>query len=344
MHRIDSAGAVAAPPAPAAVGSTVGYWTKGNAAGGVPATVIDPDWLNSVQEELIAVVTAAGLVPSKTTRNQLLASLQAMYRTKLTADTTFYVATTGSDSNTGLSAAAPFRTLQKAWDSICQNYDLNNYTATIKVAGGTYTAGIATNLRPANGAIIIDGNTAVPAAVTINVADGVAFSFFDAGRVSLRGLSIAAGGVNAPFALKGIGISAARGTSIAIRDIVFYACSLAHLFATQGAVIYYDATAANQVAIAIQGGALMHAGADQGGFVSLFGGTVTLTGTPVFSLAFAQATFGALVQATATVFSGGATGPRYSAGGNAVIYTAGAGATYLPGNAAGTVSTGGQYI
>lgn len=44
-------------------------------------------------------------------------------------------------------------------------------------------------------------------------------------------------------------------------------------------------------------------------------------------------------------FSGtGATGTRYVAGANAVIYTAGGGASYLPGNAGGSVETGGQYI
>ena len=43
-------------------------------------------------------------------------------------------------------------------------------------------------------------------------------------------------------------------------------------------------------------------------------------------------------------FSGSATGKRFEATVNGVIYSSGAGASYLPGNAAGTTATGGQYI
>lgn len=78
MHRIDSAGTAAAMPAPAAVGATVGYFTKGNPGTGTPATVVDHDWLNSIQEELIGILTAAGIAPDKTVQNQLAAALSRM--------------------------------------------------------------------------------------------------------------------------------------------------------------------------------------------------------------------------------------------------------------------------
>ncbi|MFC0407907.1 gp53-like domain-containing protein [Roseomonas elaeocarpi] len=78
MHRIDSAGAATSLPAPAAAG-TAGYWTKGDPVSGVQATVIDPDWLNSVQEELLAVLVAGAITPSKTNRAQLLAALYGLF-------------------------------------------------------------------------------------------------------------------------------------------------------------------------------------------------------------------------------------------------------------------------
>lgn len=78
MHRIDSAGAVLARPAPKAAG-TPGYWTAGDPAAGQQATVIDPDWLNAVQEELLSVLQAAGIAPSKTNQAQLLAALAGLY-------------------------------------------------------------------------------------------------------------------------------------------------------------------------------------------------------------------------------------------------------------------------
>ena len=92
MHRIDSSGTLASLPAPASPGATAGYFTGGNPGLGQAATIVSADWLNAVQEELLAVMTAAGVAPSKTTRNQLLTSLEKLFRQKLTSNLTLYVA------------------------------------------------------------------------------------------------------------------------------------------------------------------------------------------------------------------------------------------------------------
>lgn len=78
MFRIDSQGAVNAPDATEAVGSIVGYFTEGNPQTATPATVVSADWLNTVQEELIGVVVAAGLTPDKDDRTQVLQALNAI--------------------------------------------------------------------------------------------------------------------------------------------------------------------------------------------------------------------------------------------------------------------------
>lgn len=77
MFRIDVPTANAILSAPAAVG-TPGYFNNGNPALLIPSTVVDMDWLNSVQEELVAIATALGGALSKTTRNQCLTAIQAM--------------------------------------------------------------------------------------------------------------------------------------------------------------------------------------------------------------------------------------------------------------------------
>jgi HK97 family phage major capsid protein len=59
---------------------------------------------------------------------------------------------------------------------------------------------------------------------------------------------------------------------------------------------------------------------------------------------FAYSSNAALVHAFGHTFSGSATGTRYLANGNAVVFTNGGGASYLPGNAAGSTATGGQYL
>jgi hypothetical protein len=78
MFPTDQATAASALPTPAAAG-TPGFFTGGNPAAGTPATVVDPDWLNMIQQELINVVEAGGLTPSKTTYNQVLTALQTLF-------------------------------------------------------------------------------------------------------------------------------------------------------------------------------------------------------------------------------------------------------------------------
>lgn len=75
MHRIDSFGTAAISPALETPVTSPGYFTKGNPSTSTPATIVSQDWLNAVQEELVGVVVAAGLTPTKGTNTQLLAAL-----------------------------------------------------------------------------------------------------------------------------------------------------------------------------------------------------------------------------------------------------------------------------
>lgn len=95
---------------------------------------------------------------------------------------------------------------------------------------------------------------------------------------------------------------------------------------------------------AIVGGAQTHVWTESGAIAFLNNRTVTLTGTPAFSLAFAGAEECGSVTIDNNTFSGSATGPRYLARINGVINTNGGGANYLPGNSAGSTATGGQYV
>ena len=81
-----------------------------------------------------------------------------------------------------------------------------------------------------------------------------------------------------------------------------------------------------------------------GGTVACIGRTITITGTPAFGTAFANATTVGLVVAVSNTFSGSATGKRYSAVANGVVQTFGASSTAFPGDVAGTTATGGLYV
>lgn len=89
MYQIDSSGSVATQPAPAAAG-TPGWFTDGNPATATPATILDGDWFNAIQAELINVLAAAGITPTKGTNNQLLSAVNALFAASIT---------TGSNAN-----------------------------------------------------------------------------------------------------------------------------------------------------------------------------------------------------------------------------------------------------
>ncbi|HDR9510655.1 TPA: hypothetical protein QDC03_005830 [Burkholderia cepacia] len=82
MFRTDQQTAVTAIPAPTPAG-TPGFFTGGNPATGLPATILDADWLNMVQEELMSILAAAGISPSKTTYSQVLAAIQQLTGTTI---------------------------------------------------------------------------------------------------------------------------------------------------------------------------------------------------------------------------------------------------------------------
>lgn len=78
MFRIDTDTAAAALPTPGAAG-TPGYFTHGDPSTGTPATTVSADFLNMIQEELMAIVAAGALTPDKTNHGQVLAALEELF-------------------------------------------------------------------------------------------------------------------------------------------------------------------------------------------------------------------------------------------------------------------------
>ena len=77
MYQIDNSTVSATLPAPSSAG-TPGYFTDGNPATGLAPTVVPAEFLNAVMMELINVILAAGLVPSKTNLTQLTAAIRQL--------------------------------------------------------------------------------------------------------------------------------------------------------------------------------------------------------------------------------------------------------------------------
>jgi hypothetical protein len=56
-----------------------GLFTEGDPSGSIPATVVSAAWFNDVQEELIAILAAAGIAPAQATQTQVLAALRLLF-------------------------------------------------------------------------------------------------------------------------------------------------------------------------------------------------------------------------------------------------------------------------
>lgn len=251
----------------------------------------------------------------------------------------YYVSTTGSDSNAGLTAGTPFLTIQKAVDTVRALYLGPGVSITIQLADGTYSVASSILIGPVmgyGGDVSIQGNTTTPANVVVQSSAAVGSVIY------------ASGPGPSWWIVKGMKLSSAHGASLLRASyqakvkwgtIVFGSTSLWHLRADFGGFLIGDGGP-----YTIDGGAASHAYAEGAATViSTFGSTVTLTGTPAWSTAFAQAIGISSIRAGSMSFSGSATGKRYDVQLNAVINTNGGGASALPGNAAGTTSTGGQY-
>lgn len=78
MHRIDGPGA-----------TVDNKFTDGDPVGGVPATVVTDDWLNDVQENLMALLSAAGVTPTKGRSLDVLDSIGKVTRGRLLRTTIF---------------------------------------------------------------------------------------------------------------------------------------------------------------------------------------------------------------------------------------------------------------
>lgn len=253
-------------------------------------------------------------------------------RTKLTGAATYYVRTNGSDSNDGSAndAAHAWLTLQHAID-VATGLDNGGNDITISVAAGTYTGANTLKSFVGSGKIIIVGDESTPANVLINVA-GSCFTASAPCVYALRGMKLQASAY-------GINMTG-TGAQISFQNLNFGACTAGCIFSgSAGGLI------SNTGDWSISGNSAYFVAAWQLGQVQFTTtATCTLTGTPAFSSYFASAGMLSFCAIYFITFSGSATGPRYQVTYNSVMNTNGGGATYLPGNSAGSTSTGGQYL
>lgn len=254
-------------------------------------------------------------------------------RELLTSARTYYVRTDGSDSNTGLTntAGGSFLTIQKAIDVIAATLDIASYTVTIQCGAGARTAPtVLKQLQVTGGSVSIVGDETTPANCTITTTASCFNGGDFAGPYVIAGFKLSATSGHAI-------VCSGKGAVVRFRAIDFGACAASHMLSSANSLIEASGN------YTISGSAPWHCAAFTGGAVTIQVRTVTITGTPAFSFAFALGQTAGIITLYNNTYSGSATGVRYNISSNAIVNTGGATTTALPGNATGVASSGGQY-
>jgi hypothetical protein len=338
MFRIDNATAISPIPAVAAVGPNPNsYFYKGNPGTGTPATIVDDDWCNAVQEELCNAITGFGVTLDKTKRDQLstiLLGTTGFFRRRMSANTNFYVRTDGNNSNDGLAntAGGAFLTVNGAIAALAKLWDLNGFTPAVNIQAGTFAAfSMNFPLLGQQSPIIFNGL----GATTIISSAGTAIVGGFGAEFRYQNMKVGSSGSSAVNANNGARLFQGAGVELTGCGVG----SNALLSANIGGSIQTEQN------YTISGGGGCHYSAESAGLIYGSAVTVTQSGVLNFNSAYAAASLAGQVNMTGITFSGGTiTGVRYAASSNGVIYTNGGGASFFPGNSAGTTSTGGQYV
>jgi hypothetical protein len=254
-------------------------------------------------------------------------------REVLTANRTYYVSPTGNNSNDGLTPGSAFATVYKAYDVALKKLDTAGYTVTAQLADGTYneTVQISAPLV-GSGVFVISGSGANPGNVILSAAAiGTVETYATGQQILLQHLELRNSSGSGVYC-------GAPGTFLRIgAGMRFGTCSVAHIVCAFGSFLRCENS------YSIVGNAKQHLSISNS-ILQYYPLTVTLVGSIAFSVRFLGASLLANVQIAQVTFVGSATGARYYVGQNAIIFTNGGGATYFPGDAAGAVVSGGQYI
>lgn len=156
MYQYDDPSVSATLPTPAAAG-TAGYFTNGNPASGQAATLLTADYMNMVMLELLNIVTAGGVTPSKTSYNQVLSAIKRI------GQSTVVLADTGTANAYAATNAVPL--VAGTWvDGVVQQVKIahaNTGASTYSPDGLTVIPVYGLALQPLQGGELAVGGTAI---------------------------------------------------------------------------------------------------------------------------------------------------------------------------------------
>ena len=215
-------------------------------------------------------------------------ALLSQIKTRLLNTLTLHVSPTGTDSPTGGTQAAPFRTLSFAWNYIARYIDPSDFAVTISLADGSYGGAGLTGLNN----ISIVGNATSPDNVKITNANGTP-TFDRCNNLTINGVNFAN-----PIVIQ-------NHARVTINNCIFDGPGSGLIVTLQN---HARATFSN---ITVRGGAFSFMTAQDGCTASI--GSVTIQNSPNFTGAFVVLDFAKVIFTAAfSVPSGTITGSRAS--------------------------------
>ncbi|MGL5807320.1 MAG: DUF2793 domain-containing protein [Xenococcaceae cyanobacterium] len=255
-------------------------------------------------------------------------------RETLTANRTYYVSTTGSDSNNGLTAGMPFLTIQKAIDVVA-SLDINIYDVTIQLADGTYTGQVILKSLLSNGGtctivgnvsnrntVIITSNVQQSGTILVDNVNTI-YKFLS---LTLRNTALESQESRCIFV---------TNSTLLVGDIDYSTCGTYHIVINKGGELRVVSPCF------ISSGAFMHAIGT--GYYNFIFSNLTFVGSLSFNT-FVASAVGGFFDFYGSTITGSFTGKRYDVSGNAVIRSNGGSVNYFPGSTAGSSTFGGQYL
>lgn len=297
------------------------------------STNYDVSWLSAGLP--VDGTTGQTLIKNSNTTYDVSWSSALAVRERLTADRTYFVATTGADSNNGLVIGTPFQHIQKAITTIESSIDLAGFNCTVQVADGTYAEALTVGLyvgrghQGHTGPILIQGNSGNHSAVIIAPTSGNCVTGSETGGLEWIFKNVKF------LPTSGSCVVSDASAWVVMDGVVFGAATgNLHVQAENGGIAEFVSN------YDIVGGAAVHIYSVTGGKILYTGGqTVTITGTPAFSSFFAGADTLGLISASSITYSGSTTGARWNTANRGTLSIGGANPnTYFPGNSNGSAS------
>jgi len=246
----------------------------------------------------------------------------------LTADRTYYVSPSGSNSNDGLSVGAPFATLAKAY-AVAAALNRGIYNVTIQAASGTLTGALdVIGYGPGSGTVTLRGDPTTPANCIISTTSVNAISVRAPCQLIINGFKI-------QTTTGGSCIFADNNATVIVQNVEMGATANAHF------LVYWGSKVDIQTNYTISGGGLRHYSL-LNGKVNAAGITINVSTTVTFTEYFAACAYLSMLYWVNTVTGSAVTATKYISDGNSVIFTNGDSPSALPGGTAGSTAHGGE--